>query len=292
VLACGDAELLALSRARPRLAALHGPPEPTAVSALVDKAQLAVNAAGAGLRVPGEAADGWPLVVKARVHHEPGRASSRWEVRVVHDAAELREAQARASAAGVDVVVQEHVAGRLIALSLVLDRAGAVVGRSQQVAERIWPVQAGVSARAVTVPVDEELAGRCADLLRAACWTGLAQLQLLDSGDGRPCLIDVNPRCTARCACGGRRSALARPRCPRAARRRRGPLPGRPPRRALPVAARRPARGAGGRPWAAASAAASGIGAVGAVRDLRDPGPAVASALALAQRAGRRRRRC
>ena len=197
VLACGDAELLALGRAADRLGVLRGVPRSAAVEALVDKGRLAGGAALAGLATPQQLVgepERWPVVAKAAVHSAPGRADPRWEVVVAADAAELATARERARAAGVELVVQEHVSGQLVALALVLDAAGTVVGRSQQVAERIWPRGAGVSARAVTVPVDEGLAERAATLLRNAGWTGLAQLQLLARPGQEPVLIDVNAR--------------------------------------------------------------------------------------------------
>lgn len=197
VLACGDAELLALARTAERLGSLKGVPRTAAVEALVDKGLLAEGAARAGLATPqvlvGEPSR-WPVVAKAAVHSAPGRADPRWEVVVAASAVELAAARDRAHAAGVELIVQEHVSGQLIALALVLDGTGTVVGRAQQVAERIWPRGAGVSARAVTVPVDDGLAERAATLLRNAGWTGLAQLQLLTRPGREPVLIDVNPR--------------------------------------------------------------------------------------------------
>lgn len=197
VLACGDAELLALGRAAARLGALQGVPGTAAVEALVDKVRLAAGAARVGLATPRVVMGvptRWPVVAKAAVHSAPGRVDPRWEVVVATDEAELAAARSRALAAGVELVLQEHVGGQLVALALVLDVDGVVVGRSQQVAERIWPRGAGVSARAVTVPVDEQLAERAAALLREAGWVGLAQLQLLARPGEGLVLIDVNPR--------------------------------------------------------------------------------------------------
>lgn len=289
VLACGDAELLALSRARDRLGALAGVPHQEPVQALVDKSQLALAAERAGLRVPRERSDGWPAVVKAAVHHAPGRAAPRWEVQVVHDVAELAAARARAAEAGVEVVVQEHVSGRLTALGLVLDGTGRVVGRCQQVAERIYPREAGVSARAMTVAVDDDLAGRCAGLLRAVGWTGLAQLQFLAAPGSEPCLIDVNPRLY-----GSLRLAVAAgaPLPDLAARVLIGDDVQRAPDARAGVRYQwllGDLRGAlAERPRDLSGVARAAWGSVGAVRDRQDPLPVLVAGAALAARATRR----
>lgn len=98
----------------------------------------------------------------------------------------------RFRSAGVEPLLQEVVDGELIALTLLVDR-GRPVARVQQRAGAVWPRPAGVSARAVTVPVDETLAGPLTDLLAGLSWSGLAQAQFLAGPDG-PVLIDVNPR--------------------------------------------------------------------------------------------------
>lgn len=115
------------------------------------------------------------------------------EAQVATDPAGLAEAMRRANEADVPVVVQRWVAGRLMALSLVLDRAGRWSGGPSRVATVTWPRDAGRSARAETVPVDDGLAA-CAALLAGAGWHGLAQLQFLQPASGPPVLIDVNPR--------------------------------------------------------------------------------------------------
>src|SRR5205823_3805656 len=69
-----------------------------------------------------------------------------------------------------------------------------VVARVQQEARTIWPLNAGMSARAETVPVDEVLAAKVAELLQELGWFGLAQLQFVVPEDGGPVLIDFNGR--------------------------------------------------------------------------------------------------
>src|SRR5262249_14703881 len=90
--------------------------------------------------------------------------------------------------------LQEVVHGRLMAISTLMDRDGSVIAQEQQRSERIWPPDAGVSARARTVPLDEELARRVAAMLRSIGWYGLAQVQFVVGDDGVPRMIDLNPR--------------------------------------------------------------------------------------------------
>jgi len=91
------------------------------------------------------------------------------------------------------LLVQERVHGPLRALALVVDRDGRVEARFEQIARRTFPVQAGISSEAVSVVPDDRLTARAADMLGRAGFSGLAQLQFVESSSG-PRLIDVNPR--------------------------------------------------------------------------------------------------
>jgi len=91
------------------------------------------------------------------------------------------------------LLVQERARGPLTAIALVLDSAGATVARFQQVSRRTWPSDAGISTVAESVPLDEPLADRAAQLLAGVGFAGLAQLQFVEIAGG-PALIDVNPR--------------------------------------------------------------------------------------------------
>lgn len=91
------------------------------------------------------------------------------------------------------VIAQEHVTGPLIAVSVVLDRDGAIVARFQQEALRLWPARAGASSLGRSVAADDDLVDRVAHLLRSVGYWGLAQVQLIAAPRG-PAAIDVNPR--------------------------------------------------------------------------------------------------
>ena len=200
----GDAEVIALSSRRTEIDAIVPYAPHGAVIRALDKLQLAAAGRNAGLAVPEtveatpERLRQWPapLFVKASLHaplsgHEgPGRFAARPVAD--RDTALRRMADIR-SAGGVPVL-QEQIAGRLLAYVVVADHESRVVSRVQQISDRIWPPGAGVSARARTVPVDERVAGRVAALLRELSWFGLAQLQFVVPDDGEPRLIDFNGR--------------------------------------------------------------------------------------------------
>jgi predicted ATP-grasp superfamily ATP-dependent carboligase len=173
-------------------------PGQEALAAVRDKRRLAELASESGLMTPrtlitglagqlaaGELPDG--AVVKTaqpgRAFHEPVVAGSAEEVRVALAAAPADE----------ELLLQERVAGPLMALAVVVGRDGALVRRFQQVASRVWPEPAGPSRRATSVEPDEELAEAARSMLAAAGFWGLAQLQFIATADG-PRLIDVNTR--------------------------------------------------------------------------------------------------
>ena len=171
---------------------------PAAVDALRDKAALPALAERVGLRTPRTVAEGTastlagadvacPVVVK------PGRRGPGIpEVAIAHTDAELR-AMLAACPPGLPVVLQEHVAGALGCVALVVDRDGTLVDGFQQRAGRIYPLEAGACTTAVSVAPDERLWAAGAQLLHGAGYWGLAQLDFIHAEDG-PRLIDVNPR--------------------------------------------------------------------------------------------------
>jgi predicted ATP-grasp superfamily ATP-dependent carboligase len=168
------------------------------LAALRDKRSLSEMAAAAGLDSPATIAETTaaelrrmpamaPCVVKPA---GPPRALG--GARAIASAEEL-ETLLAGLPADEPLLVQEHAAGPLVGLALVIDRDGRAVARFQQVTARTWPARAGGSSVAVSVAVDEPLAERGALLLRDAGYAGLAQLQFMENG-GAPVLIDVNPR--------------------------------------------------------------------------------------------------
>jgi predicted ATP-grasp superfamily ATP-dependent carboligase len=205
VLPATDAEVLALSRERDRIAAAVPYPPHDAVERAFDKVSLAQAAAKVGMRTPattlvraGETMPPLspPLVVKERLHAGiPGRGGARIEALIAATGDEAAARVATIHAAGGDAVLQEVVPGRLTAHTSVTTPSGGVVVAVQQEAERVFPPETGASTRARTVPLDRDLADAAARLLRELGWFGLAQLQFLRAdGDGEPPLIDFNGR--------------------------------------------------------------------------------------------------
>ena len=172
----------------------YGPHE--GVLTAMDKERLAPVARAAGLSVPRFvkasrdelAALGAPAIVKpaspvecrlaARSFEDPDQA-----LRYVED---IRARGGRA-------IVQELLAGVLMAVSLVAGPAGTV-SIAQQVAEKTWPQPAGITARGLSVTVDPDLRRAIERLLERLEWQGLAHLQFIVAADGQPRLIDFNVR--------------------------------------------------------------------------------------------------
>lgn len=89
-------------------------------------------------------------------------------------------------------IVQPYLAGSLTAVCGV-SWYGELVCAMHQAALRTWPPGCGISAYATTVPPDPELERAAGRLLGAIGWSGIFQLQFLETDAGRY-LIDLNPR--------------------------------------------------------------------------------------------------
>ncbi|WP_372728588.1 ATP-grasp domain-containing protein [Nocardioides sp.] len=197
VLPGGDTELLALSDGRADIgcAVPYGSQE--SVRCILDKWSLFRAASAAGLATPytrpatpeAIAAVESVVVLKARSH-----TVARCETVISADPDELREAADRMRELGVEPLLQQHLIGRLSALTVVLGEGGEVLAAVQQQSDGLWPPEAGISVRASTVPLDTRLLGRVVALLQDIGWRGLAEVQFLDTEAG-PMLIDVNGRC-------------------------------------------------------------------------------------------------
>jgi predicted ATP-grasp superfamily ATP-dependent carboligase len=180
-----------------------GTPPLDVVRRSTDKAEVAPLAEGAGLKLPptaevdrrdaaAAAAElGYPVMVK------PIQSELAAQQMLVH--ADAHHAPDGASlAAALDslprdrVLVQKYLEGRLAAVCGVAWN-GELVCASHQMAMRIWPPRAGVSAFAKTVPRDEEIEHGVARLVRALQLSGIFQTQFMQTRDGS-FFIDLNPR--------------------------------------------------------------------------------------------------
>jgi predicted ATP-grasp superfamily ATP-dependent carboligase len=205
VFACSDAEVLTLSAQRQSIPTRLPYPPHEAMLAAIDKARLAQAASSVSIATPpvafsvAEARERWgtgAVIVKESRHGTRDE-----EERLSHVAPERFEdplaAQERVreiQAGGGVALVQPMLDGRLTAFSCVVDERGAMLGRVQQMAERTYPLDAGASARARTVAIDEQLFERVSALLRALSWFGLVELQFLTGEDGTHTLLDFNGR--------------------------------------------------------------------------------------------------
>lgn len=203
VFGAGEAEVLTLSEHRDSVAAVVPHAGHQVVLDALDKARLAEAAVAAGFRVPQSLTpaslsdETRPVVVKARMHAQPGQAGAppRIDTNVVLGATATRRRVADIADLGGQAEVQEFLDGYLMAYAAVTSADGRqVLAQSMQVASRVWPPGAGASCRAVSVPVDPELSGRAGALLAALGWFGLAELQFIVPADGIPRLIDLNGR--------------------------------------------------------------------------------------------------
>ena len=136
-----------------------------------------------------------PVIVKPRLHSEPGAPVVRRPARLVPDTGSARDAIALIEESGGAPILQQFLAGRLIAWVGLVDRDGRLVAVAQQQAQRTHPPDAGVTARGVTVAVSRELTSKVRALLAHFSWSGLAQLQFVQPDDGPPLLLDLNARC-------------------------------------------------------------------------------------------------
>jgi predicted ATP-grasp superfamily ATP-dependent carboligase len=197
-----DDWVAALATYRDQIPAQVAHPAADTVAAALDKLELTRRAAAVGLAAPRtqvatvEALARWegPVVVKCRAHWHPGqRHQYRIEARRYPDAAAATDRVDLVRAAGFEPVLQDPVDGHLSAL-IGLFHDGRLLGRVQQETSRLWPTPSGVSSRAETVPVDEQLATRAVALLTDLGWSGLVELQFLTDAGGEPHLIDLNGR--------------------------------------------------------------------------------------------------
>lgn len=203
VFGAGDDWMAALALWREELDVVVGHPRARAVLASLDKYAIAEFGREAGLCVPRTvlarpgASEPWPDggVVKSRRHWVPGRSAEggRLEAELAVDAAGIERLTARIVAAGGEAVVQEVVEGRLMSVVVfVVD--GEILLRLQQVASGTWPFPAGVTTRAETVSLDEDLVDGVGRLLRALEWSGVMQVEFVLPDAAPPVLIDLNGR--------------------------------------------------------------------------------------------------
>ena len=203
VFGAGEAEVLALSAGRSRIAPAVVPHAPhDAVVAALDKDRMESAARSVGLFVPetvdvaAASDENERFIVKATAHAQPDRpgAPPRVDTNMVIGPTAARRRVEELQALGAEPRVQRFYEGTLLAYSAVTDRSGRVVADSMQSASRIWPPGAGASCRAETIEVDRNIADRAGALFEELGWFGLAELQFIVPKDGPLRVIDLNGR--------------------------------------------------------------------------------------------------
>jgi predicted ATP-grasp superfamily ATP-dependent carboligase len=200
-----EASLIALARRRDSLPCPLGAPSAEVVEQATDKRHVMALAGACGLDTPPSIiAPPAELATRAEEFSYPailkpgstrlqvgGLRLAYYEARRVADAAELRAALD--GLPGAAWVVQPYLDGRLSAIAG-LAWEGRLVCAVHQLSRRTWPPDVGYSSYAETVTPDPGLESRVAKLLEEIAWSGLFQAQFLGGTDGRPVLIDFNPR--------------------------------------------------------------------------------------------------
>jgi predicted ATP-grasp superfamily ATP-dependent carboligase len=184
-----------------------GTPSRESVERATDKALLPELATSAGLRTPptkkvvrGDSGAvgtfGFPAIVKplrSRIRKLDGKAT-RYTSRLTSRYVWAKQVQeALDDLPGGVGLIQPYIPGTLVSVSGVSWK-GELVCALHQASIRIWPVPAGGSSYAVTIPPDAELEQGVARLLRVICWSGIFQAQFIRDPHGEHYLIDLNPR--------------------------------------------------------------------------------------------------
>lgn len=198
----GDAELLGLSAARDRLGAKFPYADHETVVRAFDKISVTDLARSCGMTVPVTVVDEDdlpdltpPVIVKQRLHGATGDnpAAARVEAAVATSLDEAKNLFDLVRSRGGVPFAQEIISGDLMAYIALTD-SGRVIHSLQQRAIRTWPLGAGITARAITVPLDDGLARSCESLLSSLGWLGAAELQFITPPTGPPRFIDFNGR--------------------------------------------------------------------------------------------------
>jgi predicted ATP-grasp superfamily ATP-dependent carboligase len=201
-----DAALLAVSEHRDRLErlALLGLPSREAVQRSVDKRLLLELAAGARLAQPpsevcGDLAEGktaasrlgYPIVLKPAQSFERVNGGLRQHgVALVADEETLEQAARKLPP---PFIVQRYERAAFVSCTGVF-ADGRLLALTTSRVLRLWPPNAGMHTFSETVQAPDGLADRVRELLAAAGWQGIFQLQMLELPDGRLAVIDLNPR--------------------------------------------------------------------------------------------------
>jgi predicted ATP-grasp superfamily ATP-dependent carboligase len=178
-----------------------------AMAIAVSKARTLELAAGLGLRAPRSIALrehddvaavvrelGLPAVIKpAESWVVQGGAGTRLSTHSVATVAEARQRADEVFSAGGEALVQEWLPGRREAVSLFY-ADGRFWARMAQASHRDWPLLGGVSVLCETIPLDAEITTGAERLVEAMNLEGCSMVEFRRDREGRPALMEVNPR--------------------------------------------------------------------------------------------------
>ncbi len=178
-----------------------------ALTIAVSKTRTLELAAGLGLRGPrslavGEYDDvaatiaevGLPAIVKpAESWVVAAGAGTRLSTQAVTSVAEARIALAEVFEAGGEALVQEWLPGRREAVSLFY-ADNRFWARMAQASHRDWPVLGGVSVLCETIPLLPDISEGAERLVEAMQLEGCSMVEFRRDRQGRPALMEVNPR--------------------------------------------------------------------------------------------------
>lgn len=135
----------------------------------------------------------YPVVIKGR--RSQVLADGRWHgsvARVVSSPDGLAALRREWSAPG-ELLLQEYVPGHGEGLFL-LAREGRVLASLAHRRLREKPPTGGVSVLREAITPEPELLRLCSQLLAGLAWTGVAMVEFRRTPDGRPVLMEINPR--------------------------------------------------------------------------------------------------
>ncbi len=204
VFGAGDAEVLALSAHRTRIAPLFPYAPHCCVLRGFDKLHLAEAAHKAGLCTPitRKASEnalsdlGLPVVVKSRLHWNPERPNKQGRLEAViatsRDHA-LQQAD-KVRSLGAQPLFQQYVPGGFLGFVVLTNENHKIVAQHGYLATHICGSESGPPSWLPSVPVDVGLAAKVQKLLTDLRWFGVTQLQFQLSDQGEAFLNDFNGR--------------------------------------------------------------------------------------------------
>jgi predicted ATP-grasp superfamily ATP-dependent carboligase len=140
---------------------------------------------------------GLPLVVKPELSWaRRGAQASRLSCVVAVDLEETLRAVESLATAGAGAVLQEWIPGRREAVSLVRAE-GRVWARFAQVATRMYPPLGGSSVARESIPLPGDIAAAAERLVEAGRLDGYSEVEFRRDAQGRPLLMEINPRLSA-----------------------------------------------------------------------------------------------